>query len=147
MEEKNSLEKQLQMFEEQYKELSEIYDNEKSIFIEREEKIEQLKENLKVTTQKVNDNEQMFEYLLDLNKINFVYHSATNDSIDSLLGKIINNTARFNFERGNEVLSKAKMLFVRESEGVYTYCGKKVIMKIENDRIVIRVGGGFMSLE
>jgi len=40
------------------------------------------------------------------------------------------------------------MLFVRETEGVYTYCKKKVFIKInENERLIIRVGGGYMSLE
>lgn len=39
------------------------------------------------------------------------------------------------------------MLFVRETEGVYTYCKKKVFMKNEQERLIIRVGGGYMSLE
>jgi hypothetical protein len=45
-------------------------------------------------------------------------------------------------------MNKAKLLFVRESEGIYTYCKKKVFMKVmEEDRLIIRVGGGYMSLE
>ena len=45
-------------------------------------------------------------------------------------------------------MNKAKLLFVRESEGVYTYCKKKVFIKrTDEDRLIIRVGGGYMSLE
>ena len=39
------------------------------------------------------------------------------------------------------------MLFIREQEGVYTYCKRKVFMKNEHERLIIRVGGGYMSLE
>lgn len=39
------------------------------------------------------------------------------------------------------------MLFVREAEGVYTYCKKKVLIRNEKDRLIIRVGGGYMSLD
>jgi len=39
------------------------------------------------------------------------------------------------------------MFFIRESEGVYSYCKKKVMIKIENEKLVLRVGGGFMQLE
>jgi len=60
--------------------------------------------------------------------------------VDCQLADIINKS-------NNEVVSKAKMLFVRESEGFYTYCKKKVFMKSEGERLVIRVGGGYMSLE
>ena len=36
---------------------------------------------------------------------------------------------------------------VRESEGVYKYGKKRVFMKIENDMIVIRVGGGYLTFD
>ena len=79
--------------------------------------------------------ERIFEYLNDLNKTGFTYQHAENDRIDKHLAEIINNS------------EKSKMLFIRESEGVYTYCKKKVFMKNEHDRLIIRVGGGYMSLE
>ena len=44
-----------------------------------------------------------------------------------------------------------KCLFVRENEsqqaGHYSYFTKKVIMKVENSNLIIRVGGGFMSID
>ena len=57
------------------------------------------------------------------------------DKIDKHLAEIINKS------------EKSKMLFIRESEGIYTYCKKKVFMKCQDDRLIIRVGGGYMSLE
>jgi hypothetical protein len=38
--------------------------------------------------------------------------------------------------------------FVRESEGVYQFGQKRVYIKVEKgDKILVRVGGGFMSIE
>ena len=38
--------------------------------------------------------------------------------------------------------------FVRESEGVYQFGQKRVYIKVEKgDRILVRVGGGFMNIE
>jgi hypothetical protein len=39
------------------------------------------------------------------------------------------------------------MTFVREGEGMYKYGKKRVFMKIENDMIIIRVGGGYLTME
>lgn len=79
--------------------------------------------------------------------MNFVYHPNASDEIDRMFGAIINNTKKFNFEKGTDVLSKSRMLFVRESEGVYSYSKKKIIIMKDGDRLVYRVGGGFMTLE
>lgn len=38
-------------------------------------------------------------------------------------------------------------MFMRESEGVYTFGSKRVMVKIEKDNIKIRVGGGFLSID
>ncbi len=39
------------------------------------------------------------------------------------------------------------MKFERESEGIYKYGKKRVFMKIEKDHIIIRVGGGYLTIE
>lgn len=36
---------------------------------------------------------------------------------------------------------------MRESEGVYTFGSKKVWVKVDKDRINIKVGGGFLSID
>ena len=39
-------------------------------------------------------------------------------------------------------------MFLRDSEGVYRFGQKRVYIKVEKgERILVRVGGGFMSIE
>lgn len=38
-------------------------------------------------------------------------------------------------------------LFERESPGIYFFGLKKVIMKLENNQILVRVGGGYMAID
>ena len=41
-----------------------------------------------------------------------------------------------------------KIMFLRESDGVYQFGQKRVYVKIEKgDKIMVRVGGGFMHIE
>jgi hypothetical protein len=39
------------------------------------------------------------------------------------------------------------MAFERESQGVYRYHRRRVFMKIEGENIVIRVGGGYLTMD
>ena len=72
-----------------------------------------------------------------------VYIPTEGDKIDKQLADIINNSST----NTDATINKSKMLFVREAEGVYSYWKKKVLIKNEKDRLIIRVGGGYMSLE
>jgi len=65
------------------------------------------------------------------------YIAVDNDAIDKQLAECINSDKN----------RKAKMLFVREGAGIYTYCKKKVFLKSKSDQLIIRVGGGYMSLD
>lgn len=38
-------------------------------------------------------------------------------------------------------------MFMRESEGIYQFGTKKIYVKVEHDKINIRVGGGFLSID
>ena len=40
-----------------------------------------------------------------------------------------------------------KIMFMRESEGVYQFGTKRVWVRVEKDKINIRVGGGFLSID
>ena len=41
-----------------------------------------------------------------------------------------------------------KIMFLRESEGVYQFGQKRVYIKIEKgDRILVRVGGGYLGID
>ena len=42
---------------------------------------------------------------------------------------------------------KMNIAFVRESEGVYQFGTKRVMVKCVKDKIEIRVGGGFLSID
>ena len=38
-------------------------------------------------------------------------------------------------------------MFLRESEGVYEFGQKRVMVKVERDKIQIKVGGGYLSID
>ena len=68
----------------------------------------------------------------------FIYKPLVSDPVDLKLANYINR-APLNVRQ--------KMNFQRESEGVYRYHRKRVFMKIEGDTIVIRVGGGYLTMD
>ena len=41
----------------------------------------------------------------------------------------------------------AHIKFIKESEGIYSFGSKRVFIKLENNKIFIRIGAGFMTLE
>ena len=43
--------------------------------------------------------------------------------------------------------SKFKIMFMRESQGVYEFGQRRVAVKVEKDNIKVRVGGGFLSID
>ena len=43
--------------------------------------------------------------------------------------------------------NKLKIMFMRDSEGVYTFGSKRVFVSIEKGRIKVRVGGGYLSID
>jgi len=74
-----------------------------------------------------------------LEKGQAVYIAHKNDRVDQALGYYINNYPE---------KEKLKIMFLRESEGVYQFGSKKVYVKIEKgDQILCRVGGGFMLID
>ena len=74
-----------------------------------------------------------------LEKSQVVYIAKKFDPIDQKLYKFLNK------EVNRDDLN---MLFIRESEGVYRYGSKRIYMKLgANGQILVRVGGGFMSIE
>ena len=67
-----------------------------------------------------------------------VYIPFTDDEIDVKLAEFINNYP----ER-----SKLKIMFLRESQGVYQFGSRRIAVKVERDKINIRVGGGYLSID
>ncbi|KAL4492980.1 hypothetical protein ABPG72_020759 [Tetrahymena utriculariae] len=105
--------------------------------------ISQLKQNIRELTNLVDEGE---EYAQSLKQFIFVlreshsdYIPIKGDPIDSCLAQYLNNFS------GDK--RKARTLFIREGSGVYQFGSKKVYVKIEQDKILIRTGGGFIGLE
>ena len=38
-------------------------------------------------------------------------------------------------------------MFMRESEGVYEFGSRRILVKVERDKIQIKVGGGFLGID
>jgi hypothetical protein len=68
----------------------------------------------------------------------YIYHPVKDDPVDKKLADFINNAP---------VHIRNHMQFQREQEGIYKYGKKRVFMKIEGDMIIIRVGGGYLTIE
>ena len=82
--------------------------------------------------------DQLKAYIIDLKSRIAVYIPVQGDSIDKKLAEYINNYP----ER-----AKLKIMFLRESEGIYQFGTKKVYVRVDQDKINIRVGGGFLSID
>jgi hypothetical protein len=68
----------------------------------------------------------------------FIYKPLKEDAIDAKLANFINR---------KPLNLRSKMFFEREAPGVYRYNRKRVFMKLESETIVIRVGGGFLTID
>ena len=43
--------------------------------------------------------------------------------------------------------SKLKIMFMRESEGVYQFGSRRVMVKVKRGKIRIKVGGGYLAID
>ena len=74
-----------------------------------------------------------------LEKNQAVYIAKKNDRVDAVLGNYLNKFP----ER-----DAMKIMFLRESEGVYCFGSRRVYVKVEKgDQIFVRVGGGYMHID
>lgn len=80
----------------------------------------------------------MQQYVVEFKNNLGIYMPIKDDLIDKKLGDYLNGYA----ER-----QKLKVKFTRESGGVYSFGTKKVSMKVEKDRVMIRVGGGYLLID
>ena len=82
--------------------------------------------------------ENLRQYIMDLKSRIAVYIPQKGDSIDVKLAEYINNYP----DR-----KKLKIMFMRETEGVYEFGTKRVHVKVASGKIMIKVGGGFLSID
>ena len=84
------------------------------------------------------ENSTLKHYIVELKEKVAVYLPIKTDPVDCKIADFVNNYP----ER-----SKLKIMFMRETEGVYEFGSKRVNVRIEKGRIKIRVGGGFLSID
>ena len=82
--------------------------------------------------------ETLKQYIIDLKSRIAVYIPVKNDQIDKRLAEYINNYP----DR-----QKLKIMFMRESEGVYQFGTKRVAVRVDKDKNNICVGGGYLSID
>ena len=82
--------------------------------------------------------ETLKSYIIELKQRIAVYIPVKEDTIDKKLAEFINNYPERN---------KLKIMFMRESEGVYQFGTKRVAVRVDKDKINIRVGGGYLSID
>ena len=102
------------------------------------ELLKQLKQSQGSVADLENEIETLRSYIIDLKSRIAVYIPVKNDVIDKRIAEYINNYP----DR-----QKLKIMFMRESEGVYQFGSKKVGVRVEKDKINIRVGGGYLSID
>lgn len=84
------------------------------------------------------DIKELTDILNDVaNKMQF-YIPVKTDATDLALGDYINHYPD---------KKKLKMMFMRESEGVYQFGTRRVNVRVERGRIMIKVGGGYLSID
>ena len=77
-------------------------------------------------------------YIIELKARVAIYVPTKDDPVDLKVAEFINNYPDRN---------RLKIIFMRESEGVYSFGSKKVHVRIEQGKIMIRVGGGYLSID
>jgi hypothetical protein len=82
--------------------------------------------------------ETLRQYITELKSRIAVYIPVKEDPVDRRLAEYINNYP----ER-----SKLKIMFMRESEGIYQFGTRRIYVRVDKDKINIRVGGGFLSID
>ena len=84
------------------------------------------------------ENNTLRDYIIDLKGKIAVYVPIKGDAIDMKLAEYINNYP----DR-----SKLKIMFMREHEGLYSFGSKRVHIRIEKGRILVRIGGGYATID
>ena len=75
---------------------------------------------------------------MDLKSKVAVYIPIKEDPVDCKLADFVNNYPDRN---------KLKIMFLRESAGVYEFGTKRVEVRVAQGRIMVRVGGGYMGID
>lgn len=70
---------------------------------------------------------------------NSIYKGKKDDAVDMELSRFLNSYPE---------KEKMKILFLRESEGVYRFGQRRVYIRVEKgNQILVRIGGGYMNIK
>jgi len=107
-----------------------------------EEKVYKANKTMLSLLQQLKESEQeaegLYELVSEMKQNISVYVPVRKDAIDKRLAEFINNYPDKH---------KLKVLFMRESEGIYSFRSKRVAIRVEQEKINIRVGGGYLSID
>lgn len=70
--------------------------------------------------------------------LQYKYVPRKHDDIDQALAHFTNN-----YPEGDKI----KIMFLRESEGVYRFGQRRVFIKVEQGNVQVRVGGGYVGVQ
>ena len=109
---------------------------------ELEEKVYKANKTSLELLKQIRDDDEEIEtlkrYIIDLKSKIAVYIPVKDDPIDQKVAEYINNYP----DR-----QRLKVMFMRESSGVYEFGSRRVGIKVDKDRISVRVGGGYLSID
>ena len=77
-------------------------------------------------------------YCMDLKAKVAVYIPIKDDGVDCRLADFINNYPDRN---------KLKIMFIRESKGIYEFGTKRVEVRVAHNQLVVRGGGGYLGID
>lgn len=110
--------------------------------VDLEEKVHKANSQNLTLVNKVKESERevdvLKDYIYELKSRVAIYIPVREDPIDKKLAEYINNYP----DR-----SKLKIMFMRESSGIYQFGSRKIYVRVEKDRIIIRVGGGYLTID
>ena len=116
--------------------IEEEYYTSKTIQLDLLEQLKKLEDQLQKSLSEV-DKLVKFNKLLENNQA--VYIAKKTDPIDIALSQFLNNS---------QDRDKIKIMFIRESEGIYAFGERRVYIKLEkNDQLLVRTGGGYMPIQ
>ena len=95
-------------------------------------------ETLKQMRDQEVENTNLKSYIIELKAKVAVYVPVKSDPVDLKVAEYFNNYPERNM---------LKLMFLRESNGVYQFGSKRVSVRVEKDKILIRVGGGYLSID
>ena len=81
---------------------------------------------------------QLKTYIIELKARVAIYVPARDDPLDMKVAEYINNYP----DR-----TKLKIMLLRESAGVYSFGTKRINVEVQQNKIKVRIGGGYLSID